>query len=372
MNGIKKILRYCSIYGLVWTMIKVAGRKRNLHYFFPKLLSKKSTKYVTLIGCGQFGFSTISYNLFKEQGDIFLECYDVEKYKQQSCAKFWNYREQDDLEKLISNPNCKLIYVASNHHSHTDYAISALLQGKDVHVEKPISVNYEQFQRLLSTKETAKGKFYVGYNRPFSKAIVQLRKFQPKNTPITLNCFVVGHKLEKEHWYRNPEEGTRVCGNIGHWLDLAIHLFAAREWVPDLFHITVAYSSEVERDDNVAVSITTDYKDLITIVLTAREEPFEGVNETINFQSANIIAKIDDFRNIQIWKGNTYKKFTYKLKDLGHLKTINQPFIREVRDFNEIIISTILMLELTDMVHKGEVQRTVHPKEILGNLMSSI
>ena len=268
MHNFKKIFRYFLIYGLGRTIVKIAGRYRKvpLHYFFPKLFLKKYTKVISLIGCGQFGFSTISYFLFNQQGDKFLECYDIHKPNQHSCAKFWNFTEQDNPDKLISNPDCQLVYVASNHYSHTDYAIRALEMGKVVYIEKPVAVNYEQLNRILITIKNTESKLFAGYNRPFSDAIIQLKKWQPSKSPITLNCFVVGHKLERHHWYRNPQEGTRVCGNIGHWLDLAVHLLASRHQVPDTFHISLAYSKDTERDDNVAVSITTDFNDLITII----------------------------------------------------------------------------------------------------------
>ena len=371
MNAINKVIRYFFIYGFERTIIKVAGRTRKdyLHYFFPKLFLKKTESSISLIGCGQFGFSTISYFLLKEQGNKFLECYDIDKTSQESTANFWSYKEHNEVDKLISNPACDVIFIASNHYSHTPYAVKALEQGKVVYIEKPIAVNYDQLKALLITKKETKAEVYVGYNRPFSKAIFQLKYFLPKELPITLNCFVVGHKLEKDHWYRNPEEGTRVCGNMGHWIDLAVHLMAARKHIPEAFNISISYTNENERDDNVAVTITSDFQDLISIILSAREEPFEGINETINFQTGELIAKIDDFRKMQIWKGHIYKRFSYKPKDVGHSKAINQPFSEDKRDFEEIIMSTILMLEITDMVKHGEKQRVVRPAEIKEKLL---
>ncbi|UZH54647.1 Gfo/Idh/MocA family oxidoreductase [Salinimicrobium tongyeongense] len=374
MNNLSKVTRFFLIYGFGRAIIKVAGRTRNvfLHYFFPKLFFDKRKKSISLIGCGQFGFSTISYFLLKKQGNKFLECFDTDKENQNSTANFWQYQSQDSVNNLLANPACDIVYIASNHHSHSSYAIKALNYGKRVYIEKPIAVNYPQFANLLDSKEATKKEVYVGYNRPFSKAISQLKEYQDEKIPLTLNCFVIGHKIEQDHWYRNPEEGTRVCGNMGHWIDLAVHLLAARNFVPESFDISISYTSESERDDNVAVTMTTEFKDLITIILSAREEPFEGINETINFQSGKLIAKIDDFRKMQVWKGSKYKNYSYKPKDVGHLKAINQPFDKEKRNFNEVVISTILMLEITDMVKKGERQRQIQPKLIKDQLLEKV
>lgn len=102
--------------------------------------------------------------------------------------------------------------------------------------------------------------------------------------------------MPADHWYRLPEEGTRVCGNIGHWIDLAVHLMKTRGRIPEKFIISISYSDVKDFDDNISITITTNLRDLINIILTARSEPLEGVNETINFQCGNLIAKIDDFR----------------------------------------------------------------------------
>jgi predicted dehydrogenase len=368
---IKKVIRFFLMYGLTRTIVKVAGRNRlrYLSFFLPSIYISNKSKEISLIGCGQFGFSTISYFLLKNQGNKFLDCYDVDFERQETTARFWKYNSVDNINLLYNNSTCKFLYIASNHATHTYYALKALEKNLIVYLEKPISVNYEQLEILIKTISVRKGTVYVGYNRPFSAAIIQLKKHLPKNLPISLNCFVVGHKLEKDHWYRNLDEGTRICGNMGHWIDLGVHLLSERGFLPLLYKISVAYSSCEERDDNIAVSISTDFQDLVLIMISARDEPFEGINETINFQSGNLIAKIDDFQKMKIWKGTNSMKFSYSPKDVGHRKSINQPFEKKKRDFNEIIISTILMLEIKDMVNKGEIYRSVRPFDIKNNLL---
>jgi len=371
----KKVLRYFSIYGFGRTLIKVAGRTRLsfLRFYFIKLLFKKESS-ISLIGCGQFGFSTISYFLMRKQGNRFLECYDPNKLNQSSAAKFWGYKEQADVTKLIANNKCKILYIASNHASHTPYAIAGLKAGKKIFIEKPVSVSYKQFSELLKAKTETSGDLYVGYNRPFSKAISILKKF-PKGQgrlPISLSCFVTGHFIDKNHWYRDKEEGTRICGNLGHWIDLSIHLLNDAGQIPEAFDISISYSNMTEIDDNISVSITTELNDLIVLVLTSRSEPFEGINETINFQSGTLIAKIDDFRSMQIWDREKYFSYSFSPKDVGHQKAINQPFNNWDRDFNEIEVSTVLMLEITEMVQRNQKNRQIIVSDILNDLKNVI
>ncbi len=91
------------------------------------------------------------------------------------------------------------------------------------------------------------------------------------------------------------------------------------------------------------------------MTFTSRSEPFEGVNESINFQQDELIAKIDDFRVTKIWRDNYYKKIIHWPKNNGHKTAVLQPFNSEViRSWEEIENSTMLMLHIENMVSSQE------------------
>jgi predicted dehydrogenase len=246
-----------------------------------------------------------------------------------------------------------LLYIVSNNASHTPYALQALEKGIDVYIEKPISISWEQFASLKKAMRSSKARIFAGYNRPYSQAIKHVATYiSDSKKPISLSCFISGHFLDEDHWYRNKDEGTRICGNLGHWLDLMIHLMNKRGVVPKQYKVQVAYADLNEPDDNITVSITTEFKDLVNITITSRTEPFEGINETINLQCGDVIAKIDDFRKLAIWKNEKSEETYYHHKDVGHKTAVNQPFLpaRDIRNWNEIEFSTTLMLHIADMV----------------------
>ena len=179
------------------------------------------------------------------------------------------------------------------------------------------------------------------------------------NGGISLNCFVSGHKIDSDHWYRDPKEGTRICGNAGHWIDLFIHMMGWRS-EPDLFHITLIAADPKEPDENFSVSISTNQGDIFSLMLSARSEPFEGINETINFQQGEVICKIDDFQKMSLWENDTFIRITFWPKDVGHKLAILQPFqTRATRDWDEVIRSTLLMLYVTDMVRNQTTESTL-------------
>jgi predicted dehydrogenase len=224
-----------------------------------------------------------------------------------------------------------------------------------VYVEKPIAVSYEQLHELASALRESSARIFAGYNRPFSAAIRELRRRTRivASEGMTLQCFVAGHRLPPDHWYRDPLEGTRVCGNIGHWIDLMVHVLSWRA-LPDRLDIAVTWASDDERDDNLCIAMSSDRGDLFTVTLTSRCEPYEGINETINFQHGETICKIDDFRSMTLWQGARRTRSRFWPKDVGHELAILQPFRQDsLRDWGEVVHSTLLMLHITEMVVHG-------------------
>jgi predicted dehydrogenase len=348
----RKLWRYAKIYGPGRALFKAAGRIR---LGLPLLSFRRSSRDIGIVGCGQFAFATIGYFLWRAFRHRILACYDVSEAAQHSFARALRVSHPaTSFEGMLDQAGLRLVYVASNHASHADYAAAAIRRGLDVYVEKPIAVTYSQLLQLLGALRGSKARIFAGYNRPFSPAIRYLRDKITIDAAggISLQCFVSGHHLGPDHWYRRPEEGTRICGNVGHWLDLMVHLLSWRG-LPDRLVISLVWADEREPDENLSISISSDRGDIVSIVLTARCEPFEGINETINLQHAGTICKIDDFRVLTIWQGPVLRRRRFWPKDVGHRRAILQPFDRdEARNWGEVVLSTLLMLRITDMVRE--------------------
>lgn len=351
MKKLTKIFRFAFIYGPRRALVKAMGRLRMGRIGLFYIAAGKPG--VGLIGCGQFAFATIGYFLCRRA--FFVSVFDIDSAAAQSLARTYGAGSvAKDAEAVVADPAVRYVYIASNHASHTDYAIQALQAGKVVYVEKPVSVSHAQLSELQAAVAQSAGPIYAGYNRPFSGAVRDIRELvEDTRGPLTLSCFISGHVIPPDHWYRRPGEGTRVCGNLGHWLDLAVHLLSWRG-LPDRLKISVLSSDERARDDDLAVALATDQGDLVNIVLTARTEPFEGINETINLQWGDVISRIDDFRRQTVWKGRRVIRKRYWPKDVGHKRAILQPFSEERRPWSEVVDSSLLMLRIKEMVESGE------------------
>lgn len=351
--SIHRFVRFSWIYGPRRAAFKAAGRLRWGRATLMSLRPWPAARDVGVIGCGQFAFATIGYVITTRIGNCFFAHFDPDPEAARSFARFYGSRTRDSALAAIKDKRVRTVYVASNHASHADYAVAALEAGKDVYVEKPIAVTNQQLARLLRAREKATGRLFAGYNRPFSKAVRELKSAcGAVDGPLTLSCVVAGHVLAGGHWYRRPEEGTRICGNVGHWLDLMVHILSWRG-LPKAWQISCTWSNPSARDEDVVIALTSTRGDLVSIVITARSEPFEGISEQIFLQWGDVQATIDDFRRMTVHKGSRRVARRYWPKDVGHVAAIMQPFVDASRNFEEVVHSTRLMLAITEMVSTG-------------------
>lgn len=346
----------------VWRSIKMWG----LHRTFAKTLNRLSfgispvlsilprRRDILLAGCGQFGLTTASFFMSKKLGNRFLGCYDIDETQSKRAQDSYGYKYYSkSFEDLLELEGAKYLFVASNHASHTVQTIAGLKKGLSVHVEKPISVSWDQLADLCDAAKGKEDHLFVGYNRPFAKATQILReKLSSHDCPFTIQYFIAGHAIDRDHWYYDPKEGTRICGNVGHWIDLTVHLLSQSN-LADRWSISLTFSDHELREENFSLSMSSDRGDLVTMTFSARGEPFDGVSESINLQHGNLMAKIEDYQTMKLWDKNKFKQYRFWPKDVGHKTSVVQMFEekpRYKRPWSEVVLSTILMLHITDMV----------------------
>ena len=355
-ENLRKFIRYVLIYGVGRAIIKSLSRIRpNIKIWkILKLLHFKKYNYrIAIIGCGQHSYSSIAYFLTVYTNVKIVFVYDKNSNASSSFARAYNSIDIDESEIDIFTKLHKpdLVYISSNHATHTDYAIKFMNYNCDVYIEKPISINVDQLNILTETKKRTNKQIYAGYNRPFSKSMQILKNTLITNRPLTISCFVIGHMLSDDHWYRDPREGSRIVSNVGHWIDLFVHILFRKDKMIEHINIMVTYTNKNLPSDNINISMTTELEDLFNITFTSRGETFEGVSEMINIQQDQNIIKIDDFRTTKVWKGKLLKKYVHWPKDNGHKNAVLEPFYKKInRSWDEIEYSTKLMLHIELMI----------------------
>jgi predicted dehydrogenase len=320
---LKKAVRYLRLYGPARTLVKIQGQMhmKKRYEKLPPIRSKgKTGRHVGLIGCGNYAFSNLAYYLKKNFGNVIRASADIDIHK--AASLFERYHLDyftDDPNDVITDGEIELIYIASNHSTHAEYAIKALELDKSVHIEKPHVVNEDQLRRLCRVAEKSLGKINLGFNRPASKIGSKIKEaLDSQNGTAMLNWFVAGHEIEPSHWYFNKEEGGRVLGNLCHWTDFICQMVPENGRYP----VTIIPTRAEKSDCDIAVTYIFGDGSIAAITFSAKGNTFEGVRERFAAHRGNVLISMDDFQNLVIEEIDKKTKVSNLFRDHGHEKNI--------------------------------------------------
>ncbi len=318
---VKKVLRYRSLYGWRQTWAKIQGHRHMKRGFSPSIRSNGglgADQTVGLVGCGNYAFTTIAHFLTRARGQVIGACMDTDPRRAASLGAYYGVPlYTSDARELIEHPHIRLVYIASNHASHAEYAIACLRSGKDVFIEKPHVVNEDQLRHLTGAMLETDGRVYLGFNRTQSDLGRILKRALDRQTGTGIfNWFVVGHRLAADHWYLHPGEGSRVLGNLCHWTDF---LFALAG--PDCFPIRIIPVRDRAYDVNVVVNFVFGNGAIGTISFTEGDN-LEGIREKFCGRRGDCMITLDDFRKLTVETSFDRKLHRSFHRDHGHRNNI--------------------------------------------------
>ena len=324
---LRKALRYVRLYGVRRTLVKTQGQyhMKKRYERLPEMRAKiESGAHVGIIGCGNFAFSVIAYYLEKNYGKVLHAVMDVDLHRAASLYERYgaNYYT-DDAERVISDPAIDLLFIASNHASHAEYAIRGLEQGKHVHIEKPHVVNEDQLIRLCSAMSTSKGKVALGFNRPNSRIGREIKRHLDSQQGAAMcNWFIAGHEIPPDHWYFKEEEGGRILGNLCHWTDFIFQMMPPERRYP----ITIRPTRAIQSDCDIAVTYTFGDGSIAAITFSAKGHTFEGVRERFAAHRGNVLISMDDFKDLVVEVVDKKYVTSPLFRDHGHERNIRNSY----------------------------------------------
>ena len=332
---IRKVLRYIELFGINRTYYKILGRLHMRREYDPLPDRKnpiKNKQFIGLIGCGNYAYTTIAYYLSRQFGRVIGGCMDLNLNRAASlAARFKVPLFTSDEEEIIGNDTIKLVYIASNHATHAEYAIRALARGKQVYIEKPPVVSADQLSRLVQAMSESSGKVFLGFNRPGSRFGRIIRHYLDRESgPAVYNWFVAGHDIAPDHWYFQPAEGGRVLGNLCHWTDFILQLVGKHA-----FPVEIVPTRAAASDANIAVAYHFAEGTIAVITFSVKGHSFEGVRERFSAHKGNCLLTMDDFKTLQIEQVDKKLRWRNFHRDHGHRQSGPLRGTRPLTDWTE-------------------------------------
>ena len=353
LNMFKKFVRYIFLYGLRRSIAKALYRIDNsLSYFILRRMyavKRSSDKRIIFVGLGNHGFTLLAFFvcvIARQRISVVIDPSPKSKTLASEvlkCPHFINIESAIQAGVFYGD----ILYIASDHLSHTSNACLAVDYFDRIYIEKPLFVNSKQMEDFSKVYESS-CDLYTGFNRPHSPMFQELICNLSDDFLITM--VINGHFLSAEHWYRSKDQGSRVLGNLTHWIDLSVRIFIEKS-ASDIVEIQLSKGHL----DDLLVTFSSGVQK-ICLSFSANCEPIDGVEEYIFWNCSASVGRILNFRKMHYCtnKGLTtnIKRF---VKDVGHKSAALAPLYELPQDAKIAYISSALAIKVEEMYLNNDV-----------------
>lgn len=274
----------------------------------------------------------------------------ITKYNGDFCAS--------DNTAVLNNEDIDLVFITTQHNSHSELVQSALKSQKSVWCEKPLCFSLSELEQIADTQRDVTKNLYVGFNRRYSKHIRAIKKETSRFMgPITLNYNINAGFIGHDHWVNDPKlGGGRFLGENCHFVDLAMYLLGV-----DIVEKQVTYSRSVEElkiPDNFQTSIKFRNGSIANInYFTGGSSRVPKEEMSLHFNGQSIIMK--NFLKTIFFKNGIASKFRTFKQDKGLDLMLKRVFDKEkskkIDDFRQSLHykSMKTTIELNEIIVTG-------------------
>lgn len=131
-----------------------------------------------------------------------------------------------DYGEILKDDEVKLVLITTRHNLHASMALACLEAGKHVFVEKPLALNLNEVDDIITLAEKSEKSVVVGFNRRFSPHMQKIKKaLGEANGAINICATMNAGYIPSNVWIHDMEVGGgRIIGEACHYIDLLVYL----------------------------------------------------------------------------------------------------------------------------------------------------
>src|SRR5690242_1788506 len=118
-------------------------------------------KRIAVVGAGYWGANLV--RVFHQLGALDRICDFSADRLSQLAAQYPDVKTESSLDLILSDPGIDGVVIATPAERHFEMARKALLAGKDVYVEKPLTLRCEEAETLTELAEHKRRILMVGH-----------------------------------------------------------------------------------------------------------------------------------------------------------------------------------------------------------------
>jgi predicted dehydrogenase len=148
---------------------------------YSRIMGANNRLSVGLIGCGARGHKDLQPAFEKLNGPLTAVCDLWRRRADEAVTSSPGAKVFDDHRRLLELPGLDAVIVATSDHWHAPIAIDALNAGKDVYVEKPLTLRMEEGPRIVQAARVNRRICQVGTQQRSATHYLQARDEFIKN-----------------------------------------------------------------------------------------------------------------------------------------------------------------------------------------------
>lgn len=265
--------------------------------------SARSGEGVGVLGAGAFAVGTM-LPAIKSSGATLRGIASPSGTRAKSAAERFGFAfASSNAEEVLCDAGTSTVVILTRHDLHAGQVCAALSAGKNVLVEKPLCLSFEELERIEAERHGAKGILAVGFNRRFAPLTAALKDaFNGSSGPKALQIRVNAGALPAGHWAADPAQGGRLVGEGCHFIHWA-------NFVVGSAPVTVDARALGRKTGEQDWTLRLVYSDgsAADILYTSEGDGALG-KERYEVHAGGVSAVLEDFRSLLVCRGGKQRK----------------------------------------------------------------
>lgn len=285
---------------------------------------------MALVGAGGFaqGMHLPNLQKLKDKFDLRTVVSRTGLSARGAAERFGIANAATDYQAVLDDPEIDLVLIATRHDLHAEMTLAALNAGKNVFVEKPLSMTEEGLEAIEAFyAANPKGPLLMtGFNRRFSPAVTAAREaMKGRTSPMIVNYRMNAGYIPSDHWVHGPHGGGRNIGEGCHIYDLFNALTGSQP--VDVYACTIIpQSGHWRRDDNFVATVRYADGSVCTLTYTSMGSKNFPKERADIFVDGKVLV-LDDYKQLSVTGGNGgWKGMTMEKGQMEELKALAEAF----------------------------------------------
>jgi predicted dehydrogenase/threonine dehydrogenase-like Zn-dependent dehydrogenase len=303
-----------------------------------------------MIGAGNYA-STMLLPFLKGKIDLVGIATATGINAQDKAKKFGFNYATTDYNEMLADLNINTVLIATRHNQHARMVIDSLDKGKNVYVEKPLAISVEELKLISRSFSVNNCLLMVGYNRRYSASVQFLKKQLKKNVPYSIYYQINAGFIPLDKWYQSPEQGGRIIGEVGHFIDTFQYLLDAEP--SEVFANSTSVAGMPDQDNTF---ITIKFNNGSTCVLAYLADGDKNYSkEKILITGYRTNIEFDNFKSVTVFKDGKPAKKNFLTIDKGQQNEMSV-FVDSVRSgimpvpFESLLLNTYTTILATESI----------------------